>query len=329
MFKNIFCFAIIVFLNLVGVSAQVTKEFKKQPIPKGLKNFFKEFAWVEDGQLEGKTIAPFCISKKEITNADYREFMHWVRDSVAHSKMGHVKEFPSAVEKIDWEQELNWERGAELDFFFTVNRETDQRFLITEYLVYKAPEGALNIYPDTALWGKKLEENATCTNYFTDPCFDDFPVVGVSVAQAQAYCHWLGFRLAERGMNVRAFLPRAEEWLCAADASVDKKITDCVQKKMLKSKKYTKSPITLSAIGLEMEGLDSSHEHILAPSPQKEINALGIFDMVGNVSEWVTANDEAVAVLAYRGADQTVKSKKIKMPNTAQKAFIGFRICLR
>lgn len=316
-------------LNFGGLTAQIKKEFKKQPIPKGLKSFFNKFAWVEDEQLEGKTVLPFCISKKEITNADYREFVSWVQDSVAHAQMGHTEEYPHGIKGIDWEQELNWERGAGLDFFFTVNKETNQRHLITEYLVYKAPEGALNIYPDTALWGKKLEENATCTNYFTDPCFDNFPVVGLSVAQAQAYCHWLGFRLSEKGMNVRAFLPRAEEWLCAANAPVDIKLTDCVQKKMLKCKEYTKLPITLSAIGLEMEGLDPSHQHILAPSPQKEINALGIFDMVGNVSEWVTTAEETIAILAYREADQTVKSKKIKMPNTSQKAFIGFRICLR
>jgi hypothetical protein len=51
----------------------------------------------------------------------------------------------------------------------------------------------INIYPDTKIWFKDLVNSQVeilVENYFTQPPFDDYPVVGVTWKQAKAFCSW-------------------------------------------------------------------------------------------------------------------------------------------
>ena len=44
----------------------------------------------------------FWMDATEITNNEYRQFVFWVRDSVAARKMGYVKAGADGNEYVDW-----------------------------------------------------------------------------------------------------------------------------------------------------------------------------------------------------------------------------------
>ncbi|MEK7224836.1 MAG: hypothetical protein AAB221_04050 [Bacteroidota bacterium] len=50
------------------------------------------------------TVRGFYISKTEVTNKEYREFTHYVRDSIAHSLLHHYENGNT----IDWKQKIDW-----------------------------------------------------------------------------------------------------------------------------------------------------------------------------------------------------------------------------
>ncbi|MFC6269043.1 gliding motility lipoprotein GldJ [Frigoriflavimonas asaccharolytica] len=54
--------------------------------------------------------------------------------------------------------------------------------------------------PDTLLWENKLSRNDNATNYFRDPGYDFYPVVGVTWTQANNYCDWLTNRANEKAL---------------------------------------------------------------------------------------------------------------------------------
>jgi formylglycine-generating enzyme required for sulfatase activity len=47
------------------------------------------------------SISGFWMDATEITNNEYRQFVFWVRDSVAARKLGYVKAGPDGVEYVD------------------------------------------------------------------------------------------------------------------------------------------------------------------------------------------------------------------------------------
>ncbi len=48
------------------------------------------------------SISGFWMDATEITNNEYRQFVFWVRDSVAARKLGFVKAGSDGVENVDW-----------------------------------------------------------------------------------------------------------------------------------------------------------------------------------------------------------------------------------
>ena len=50
----------------------------------------------------------FFMDDTEITNNEYRQFVYWVRDSIAHTIMGDVVQDDNGNESIDWEIELDY-----------------------------------------------------------------------------------------------------------------------------------------------------------------------------------------------------------------------------
>ena len=89
------------------------------------------------------SIQGFFMDDTEITNNEYRQFVNWVRDSIAHIQMGHTVEYQNGVQGVDWEQELSWAPGGELDgmFYqgdeqFGSKRNLDIRQLVFDYQWY-------------------------------------------------------------------------------------------------------------------------------------------------------------------------------------------------
>jgi hypothetical protein len=71
--------------------------------------------------------------------------------------------------------------------------------------------------PDTACFSRMSESIGKNLDgyYFTHPAYDQYPVVGISRAGAQAYCFWLTETLRKAGgryANISFRLPTEQEW---------------------------------------------------------------------------------------------------------------------
>ncbi len=103
----------------------------------------------------------------------------------------------------------------------------------------------------------------TRSNYATDPAYDDFPAIWVDWARADAYCSWAGKRL-----------PTEAEWEYAARGG-------------LSGKRY---PWGDTVSGGDANYLDSGDEwdNDTSPAGVHPANQYGLYDMAGNVLEWVS-----------------------------------------
>jgi len=196
------------------------------------------------------SIQGFFMDDTEITNNEYRQFVHWVRDSIAHSIMGDFITDDYGNEILDWSYELDYtdetldEMFYEGDMMLNNKREIDTRQLNYTYRWVDWKKAAsdtevlrsslineeeASIYPDTLCWIRDFaySYNEPYTrNYFWHPSFDDYPVVGVNWKQAKAFCHWRthlwnSFK-AESEPNSEEFrLPTESEWEYAARGGRD------------------------------------------------------------------------------------------------------------
>ncbi len=200
------------------------------------------------------SIVGFYMDDTEITNNEYRQFVYWVRDSLAHGLMDHYMENEDGSEMIDWEMELDWEDEETIgELFYQGNdRFAGKKELNVEKLVYnyewmdwqaaahdkgRSPRTSfikrdkVKVYPDTLVWIRDYaySYNEPYTrNYFWHPAFDDYPVVGVNWKMANAFCYWRTklwntYRATSKGeVNTEEFrLPTESEWEYAARGGKD------------------------------------------------------------------------------------------------------------
>ena len=61
-------------------------------------------------KAKSMSIAGFFMDDTEITNNEYRQFIDWVRDSMAHALLDHYQESDDGNGKgiIDWKQDIDW-----------------------------------------------------------------------------------------------------------------------------------------------------------------------------------------------------------------------------
>jgi formylglycine-generating enzyme required for sulfatase activity len=159
---------------------------------------------------------PFYFKKTAITNKEYREFVEWVKDSLAHLIL--AEDDPTMVMRnnsdidpplINWKTKINLSDSnvikelTEAGFYKSPQERFYQRIEIDtrrlNYLYYfKDASGniikkVVNIYPDTLVWVNDFPYSSMepMTNmYFWHPAYNDYPVVGISKLQAIAYLNW-------------------------------------------------------------------------------------------------------------------------------------------
>lgn len=311
------------------------------------------------GQLyEPKTItvAAFFMDETEITNNEYRQFVYWVRDSIARVLLGAIAPEDFLIEEnkrtgevfdppfLNWEKRINWdgeeERAALEELFlpeherFFRRKEMDTRKLNYEYYwvdlraaskkdysqsgnpdagslsnrplglkdrsVYVRKE-VINVYPDTLSWlfDYTYSYNEPLTKkYFWHPAFDNYPVVGVNWKQAQGFCIWRtqllnSYMASKKGeSNISDFrLPTEAEWEWAARGGHDL------------SPYPWGGPYSRNDKGCFLANFKPLHGNYSDDGGATPIivghyppNDFGLYDMAGNVSEWI---DDAFNESAY------------------------------
>jgi len=310
------------------------------------------------------TVRSFYMDDTEITNSEYRQFVEWVKDSIARTNLarladelglgpedGGIGDYAfkdadttrlSAYDKymlnnyagmgetgyegraLDRKQNLIWDTSKYPDEYYAevmdslyISQEESyngQRHVDVTKLKYKytwmdieaaarAKKGSrknfikqeeLEIYPDTTVWIKDFSysyNEPMHNDYFWHDAYSDYPVVGVSWQQAQAFCNWrTKFKNDDQKSRGKQFvnrfrLPTEAEWEYAARGGIE-------------GGTYPwGGPYVISDTGCFMANFkpqrgDYAADQALYTVEAKayEPNDYNLYNMAGNVSEWTNSS---------------------------------------
>jgi formylglycine-generating enzyme len=310
------------------------------------------------------TVRTFYMDETEITNAEYRQFTNWVRDSIVRMKLAIEAEFTGATpgdggigefafldtdtenmsvyekymydnyyslsddyngRKINKDVDIIWDTRDYPDEAYTRimvdsmyipmeesyngQRTIDVKKLKFRYRwmdIQKAARSKtqsradfiiteeVQVYPDTAVWIKDFNysyNEPMHNDYYWHTAFDDYPVVGVNWKQAKAFTQWRtlyhnSYRRSKGNHDVPSYrLPTEAEWEYAARGG-------------LASASYPwGGPYTKNDRGCFMANFkplrgDYAADQALYTVEAKsyEPNDYNLYNMAGNVSEWVNSS---------------------------------------
>lgn len=329
--------------------------------------------WHEQTNERPVSVEAFWMDKHEVTNADYRAFVYYVRDSILRERLADPRYGGDERYKITEDKDgepiqprLNWslalpsesraseeELKALTSLYYTNpitgEKRLDARQLLYRYEVYDhraavryggklreveknpswhkreelpliskdtayiAPSGGVvrqrirrrlsgeydfvntyivAIHPDEDVWLKDWPNSTNevySRRYFQHPGYDDYPVVGVSWEQANAYCAWRTeqYRKSVKlpaGQTVEAYrLPTEAEFEYAARAGQDKQTYPWSSPTMLGRDDC------LCGNFKPADGNYTADKHLItAPVESYSPNEYGLFDVGGNVAEWTS-----------------------------------------
>jgi len=168
---------------------------------------------------------------------------------------------------------------------------------LREYII----SDTVNVYPDTLVWQRDFSyvyNEPLVKQYFSNPAFGEYPVVGVSWEQASAFCRWRTLhndyyqgKAGRKDAFIEGIyrLPTEAEWEYAARGN-----------SKINAMYPWGAPYARTREGLLMAnfkpgrgdyfGGDTKHDDI-TPVKVKSYteNGFGLFDMAGNVAEWTSS----------------------------------------
>ena len=268
------------------------------------------------------SIAGFWMDATEITNAEYRQFTNWVRDSIAATLMQYVKKDVDGTDNVDWKKAatIKWNDKAtieKMDQLFVTpenrifgKREIDAAKIIFHSEVFDTKRAALRenaskprsqfidkknvmIYPDTLCWIRDFSysyNEPQTKRYYSHPAFNNYPVVGVSWKQATAFCEWRTHLLnsfldsKNRPSESDFRLPTEAEWEYAARGGRSQSMFPWGNY-YLRNKKGCLLANFKPGRGNYPE--DGGFYTVRADAYWP--NDFGLYNMAGNVSEWTSS----------------------------------------
>lgn len=198
------------------------------------------------------SIKGFWMDATEITNSEYKQFVFWVRDSIAGTildykdpKTGNLdqKRLATIWKQPNVNESLSQMMMQPQDRINgKMEIDPDKLIYAEEYLDYKAAafrkpnqpradfivKNSVKIYPDTLVWVRDYAysyNDPMSKRYFDHPAFANYPVVGVNWRQASAFCTWrsrfLNTYLESKNYATESSfrLPTESEWEYAARAN--------------------------------------------------------------------------------------------------------------
>jgi len=326
-----------------------------------------DFVAVNDAPTRTVTVRSFYMDETEITNAEYRQFIEWVRDSTVRLKLailadevgatpgdGGIGEFAFvdqeneemtayeqymydnyfgmgddfyAGRKINNEVDLLWDTGEYPDEYYsevmdsmyipTEEAYNGQRTIDVDKLVFqytymdiqaaaraegKSRKDFINkdtvaIYPDTTVWIKDFNysyNEPMHNDYFWHEAYGDYPVVGVDWKQAKAFCAWRtlyknSYQKSKSRQHVNSFrLPGEAEWEYAARGGLESATFPW-------GGPYAKNDRGCFMANFKPLRGDYAADQALytVEADAYEPNDYNLYNMAGNVSEWVDSSYDA------------------------------------
>lgn len=309
------------------------------------------------------TVRSFYMDETEITNAEYRQFTNWVRDSIIRMRLAIEADFEGSVagddgigeyafldsdpenmtvyEKYMYDNYTSFSEdyqgrklNKDIDIIWDTRDYPDEAYARVMDTMYIPLEESYNgqrtidvkklkfkyrwmdiqaaarskaqkrsdfikteevlVYPDTAVWIKDFNysyNEPMHNDYYWHSAFDDYPVVGVTWEQAKAFTQWRtlyhnAFRSKKGDHDVSTYrLPTEAEWEYAARGG-------------LQSATYPwGGPYAKNDRGCFMANFkplrgDYAADQALYTVEAKsyEPNDYNLYNMAGNVSEWVNSS---------------------------------------
>jgi len=241
------------------------------------------------------------------------------------AKVNHKKIWESNDEDVKSKLQPMYENGQirkdmyTFDYTYLKAVGTNTKAKVGEYTTEP-----VNVYPDEKIWAKDLANSQTdvlVENYFTAPPYDDYPVVGVNWKQARAYAYWrsnTGGSYTDVADYMKYYhltysLPSEAQWVYAAqenvstEPSVNDEPTPISTSDSTNSAPKDSASMAMAAMNpvIDSTPVDRDKNGLLANFKQDEgdytedgsaftlpvmsyaPNKFGVYNMVGNVSEWV------------------------------------------
>jgi len=274
------------------------------------------------------SISGFWMDATEITNNEYRQFVNYVRDSLAAIRLGYMKTGKDGDTAIDWKRASAIKYGdrSTLEKLNDLILSPDNRLygkmdLDPDMMVYNIQGFNLKeaakrenvgrprkdfiyrydqkIYPDTLCWMRDFSysyNEPMTKRYFSHPSYGEYPVVGVNWKQAVAFCHWRTRYLNsyleghKKAAESDFRLPTEAEWEYAARGGRSQSMFPWGNY-YLRNKKGCLLANFKPGRGNYPE--DGGFYTVRADSYWS--NDFGLYNMSGNVSEWTSS-------LFYEGA---------------------------
>jgi len=323
-----------------------------------------DFAATNNAPAKTVTVPSFYMDETEITNAEYRQFVYWVRDSIFRTKLAIMADENGATpgddgigefafldgeegELTPWEQyyqdnyagmgetgyegrklnkdvDLIWDTSDIPDEYYAEiydsmyipfeeayngERTLDVRKLVFNYSEMDIEAAArdpkkrrsefitqtnVEVYPDTTVWIRDFNysyNEPMHNDYFWHEAYSDYPVVGVDWMQAKAFCQWRtlyhnSYRKQRGRHNVNKYrLPSEAEWEYAARGGLDGATYPW-------GGPYAKNDRGCFLANFKpLRGDYAADQALYTVEAQSyEPNEYNLYNMSGNVSEWVDSS---------------------------------------
>lgn len=271
-----------------------------------------------DALIRTVQMTGFYMDATEISNSEYRQFTNWVRDSIAHTTLGDMKDNPDGTQSLDMSKKINW-KDADVQEQLSVLyvpadqtgwgvKEFDNSKLVYHFSYYdydahvKNPgqpaknfihEENVPVYPDTTVWVRQFsysynEPIARQYNWFG--AFDNYPVVGIKWKQANAFCNWRtnewrkDHDKRKQYFEGKFMLPNEMQWEWAARGGRNE------------SPYPWGGPYILNKKGCYLANFKPQRGNYAAdgglytvPVNKYWPNDYGLYNMAGNVAEWTSS----------------------------------------
>lgn len=272
-----------------------------------------------DALIRTAQITGYYMDATEVSNAEYRQFTNWVRDSIAHNMLGDFIDNPDGTQRVDMRKAVNYRNPDVQDQLAALyipaeqsgwgKKEFDNSKLVYHLEYFDYGEAIANpsqprtnfivkkdvsVYPDTTVWVRQFaysynEPIAQQYNWF--PAFNNYPVVGVNWYQANAFCNWrTKLWKNEREKNRMYFegdfrLPTEQQWEWAARGGRNE------------SPYPWGGPYTMNKKGCYLANFKPQRGNYAIDGGLYTVrvnaywpNDYGLYNMAGNVSEWTATS---------------------------------------